>query len=260
MKVATWNVNSLKARIERVVDWLETNQIDILLLQETKLKHEGFYADRFRELGYNSAHFGQGQWNGVAIVAKGEITEVELGLLGETFGEARAISALVEGVRVYSLYIPNGRALDNDHYRYKLDFLDKLAEQVRHQMKEEQPFILGGDFNVAPTPMDVYDEAAFAGMTHVSDDERSRIATLNELGLTDLFRAIHPDDVVYTWWDYRNGAFHKNQGMRIDLLLANQPVLRGLAGVEVDREERKGGGKEERPSDHAPLVASFDLL
>ena len=259
MKVATWNVNSLKARINRVVDWLSLNQVDILLIQETKLKQDAFYSDRFADIGYNSAHFGQGQWNGVAVISRHEITDVKFGLQGETYDEARAISALVGGLRVFSLYIPNGRSLDNDHYRYKLAFLDRLADEVRAQMAIDEPFLLGGDFNVAPSPVDVYDESAFEGMTHVSLDERRRIAALSELGLSDLYRATNPDETVFTWWDYRNGAFHKNQGMRIDLLLGNQPILKSLSSVVVDRDERKGSGKEERPSDHAPLIATFEL-
>ncbi|MDA8195985.1 MAG: exodeoxyribonuclease III [Actinomycetota bacterium] len=260
MKVATWNVNSLKARINRVLDWIATNQVDVLMIQETKLKQDAFFHDRFAEIGYRSVHFGQGQWNGVAIVAKGEMTEVSYGLLGETFDEARAISAVVDGVRFFSLYVPNGRSLDNDHYRYKLDFLDKLAEQVKDLVSSDTPLILGGDFNIAPNSLDVYDESAFVGMTHVSSEERRRVENLRELGLGDLFRIYNPGEAAFTWWDYRNGAFHKNQGMRIDLLFGTNSVVKGLCNVVVDREERKGGGKEERPSDHAPLIATFDLL
>ncbi len=260
MQVATWNVNSLKARINRVVDWLSANQVDVLLIQETKLKHDAFFLDRFEEIGYHSAHFGQGQWNGVAILSRHEISEVRYGLLGETFDEARAISALIAGVRVFSLYIPNGRSLDNDHYRYKLEFLDRLIGEVKDQISNpELPLIVGGDFNVAPSSADVYDESVFEGMTHVSPEERSRLLALEQLGLYDLYRAVSPDETVFTWWDYRNGAFHKNQGMRIDLLLGNRHVLNGLSSVVVDRDERKGGGKEERPSDHAPLIASFEI-
>ena len=235
-----------------MLDWIATNQVDVLMIQETKLKQDAFFHDRFAEIGYRSVHFGQGQWNGVAIVAKGEMTEVSYGLLGETFDEARAISAVVDGVRFFSLYVPNGRSLDNDHYRYKLDFLDKLAEQVKDLVSSDTPLILGGDFNIAPKDTDVFDPEAFVGQTHVSPEERDALTAVLGAGVVDLAE-LPGQTPSYTYWDYRQGFFRRGLGMRIDLLLGSPEVARATALVEVDRSARESS----RPSDHAPLAGEL---
>ena len=252
MKIATWNVNSLRARWPRVEDWLRTRSPDVVLVQETKQNDDTFPAAALADLGYESAHYGQGQWNGVAIFSRVGLENVTRGF-GDEDPEARIIGATCAGLRVYSCYIPNGRALDDPHYEYKLRWLSSLHSLV--QSHEDGPLLLGGDFNVAPADIDVWDPSALAGMTHVSDPEREAIARLVDAGLTDLGRAAHPDEPVFTWWDYRNGSFRRGWGMRIDLFLATADVAAATTSCDVDREARKG----EKPSDHAPVVAEISL-
>lgn len=251
MKIATWNVNSLTARWPRVSDWISTREPDVLLIQETKQNDAKFPFAAFEALGYESAHFGQGQWNGVAIVSRVGLENVTRGLA--TDEEARCISATCDGVEVYSCYVPNGRALDDPHYQYKLGWLADLTERVA-QRDPATSIVLGGDFNVALTDLDCYDPAEFEGATHVSPPERAAMRALLATGLVDLARVTHPDEPNYTWWDYRQGAFRRGRGLRIDYLFADPTTAGRLRTVEVDLDERKG----EKPSDHAPLVAVFD--
>jgi exodeoxyribonuclease-3 len=253
MIVATWNVNSLTARWPRVEAWLVEKNPDVVLIQETKQTDAKFPFTELARLGYESAHYGQGQWNGVAVLSRVGLGDVTRGF-GDDDPEARIIGATCAGVRVYSCYVPNGRALDDPHYVYKLQWLAKLAELVENR-DPAQPFVVGGDFNVAPADLDCYDPSAFEGATHVSEPERDAIRALESAGLVDLTRALHPNEPCYSWWDYRNGAFHRGWGLRIDLLLVDSALLAKATDSHVDREARKG----EKPSDHAPVIGEFNL-
>lgn len=251
MKIATWNVNSVAARLTRLTSWLENANPDVVLIQETKSTDDRFPVAAIAAAGYEVAHYGQGQWNGVAILSKVGVTDVERGF-GDDDPEARIIGATCGGVRVYSCYVPNGRSLDDPHYRYKLDWLGRLGELAAK--RPAGPFILGGDFNVAPSDLDCWDPSSFVGATHVSEPERAAIRAIESTGLVDLIRELHPNEPTYSWWDYRGGAFHQNHGLRIDLLLADESLGRRVRAGYVDRDARKG----EKPSDHAPVVAEFD--
>ena len=256
MRVATWNVNSLNARIDRVLEWLELLQPDVVGLQETKLAQADFPAAAFADLGYDSAHHGQGQWNGVAIVSRVGLTEVRPDFADGNAPDrdARVLWATCAGVRVASCYVPNGRSLDDEHYEYKLAWLDRLQADLSEHASPTEPVVVMGDFNIAPDDRDVYAPASHVGATHVSEPERSRLAALEDWGLGDVFRDHHDEGGLYSWWDYRDGNFHKRKGMRIDLILATEPVRSRVERVLVDRNARKG----KLPSDHAPVIA--DLL
>jgi exodeoxyribonuclease-3 len=250
VRIATWNVNSLGARLEKLWWWLGRARPDVLLLQETKLADADAPYDAFRERGYELAHHGEGRWNGVAIASRVGISDVQPG-----FGdEARLLTATCAGIRVASLYAPNGRILDSEHYHAKLAWFDRLAQWLA-TTDPSASLVIGGDFNVAPTDADVWDAEACHGGTHVSPAEREAFARLCRWGLIDAYRAHAPDPGRYTWWDYRAGHFHKNFGMRIDHLLVTEPVARRVRWVEIDREARKG---TPTPSDHAPLVLDLD--
>lgn len=258
-RFVTWNVNSLKARLERVEEWFAEVEPDVVMLQETKLADEAFPSLAFEALGYESAHFGQGRWNGVAIISRVGLDDVRVNFAAgvEPDHEARIVTATCAGVRVSSVYVPNGRSLDDPHYQYKLGWLDRLRAHLDADVgaAPDRPVLVGGDYNIAPDDRDVFDPAALEGATHVSDAERQRLAVLTEWGLTDLFRHHHPDaDRVFSWWDYRNGDFHKGRGMRIDLLLGTAPVVAASRWCIVDRNARKG----KQPSDHAPVVVDLD--
>ena len=255
MLIATWNVNSLKARLERVTQWVKENQPDVLCMQETKMKDEVFPALTFAELGYESAHFGQGQWNGVAIISKVGLKDVVTNFAKpiEQDHEARIISATCGGVKVVSVYVPNGRSLEDDHYKYKLEWMKKLKKHAAALGKPTDQIVIGGDFNIAPTDDDVWDVTKFAGATHVSAPEREVFADLCAWGLTDVFRELHPEPKVFSWWDYRNGSFHKGEGMRIDFLLATKSLLARVETSQIDRNARKG----EKPSDHVPVTITI---
>lgn len=268
MRIATWNVNSLRARLEKVWWWLERAQPDVLLLQETKLTDGDAPHEEFARQGYELAHHGQGRWNGVAIVSRVGISDVTSNF-GQPIapvaspdsseaaptGEARMISAVCGGVRVVSLYAPNGRALDSEFYVAKLAWFERLSRWLAETRSPGEPLVLGGDFNVAPEDADVWDPQACHGGTHVSGPERDAFAALLRWGLIDAYRARHPEPQRYTWWDYRAGCFHKNLGMRIDHLLVTPPIAERLVFAEIDREARKG---KPTPSDHAPLLIDLD--
>ncbi len=251
MKIATWNVNSMNARWPRVEEFLTTRDVDVLLVQETKQKDVKFPFEALRELGYESAHFGLSQWNGVAILSRVGLTDVQIGF-GEDEEEARVIAATCNGVRVYSCYIPNGRSLDNPHYEYKLRWLSTLRDRLA-SYDPSLPLVVGGDFNVTPTDFDCYDPSAFVGATHVSEPEREALRAIEQLGLTDITRHLNPDEPCYSWWDYRNGCFRRGWGLRIDLLYCSAPVVATATASWIDREARKG----EKPSDHAPVFVEF---
>jgi exodeoxyribonuclease-3 len=251
VRVATWNVNSLRARVDSVSRWLEEQSPDVLCLQETKVVDADFPEELFAARGYEVAHWGTSQWNGVAIAARTPLSGVVRGLAAGEDEEARVIAASVLGVRVYSVYVPNGRALDDPHYRYKLAWLESLRARVAEEVPRG-PLVVAGDFNVAPEDRDVWDPSALEGATHVSTPEREAIARLCSLGLIDGVRALAGDEEAFTWWDYRQGAFRRNLGMRIDLVLVSAD-LEPRAFV-IDRAAR-GWPK---PSDHAPVIVDLD--
>lgn len=268
MRIATWNVNSLPARLEKVSWWLERVRPDVVLLQETKVTDDDAPFEELARHGYQLSHHGEGRWNGVAIASLGRASDVVVNFGAplspaqssaagddEPFAEARMIAACVEGVRVVSVYAPNGRAIGSPFYAAKLAWFERLARWCRERCDPAEALVIGGDFNVAPSSLDVWDEAACHGGTHVSPPERAAVEQLVSWGLTDAYRALHPAQQRFTWWDYRAGAFHKNLGMRIDLFLVSQPVARRVVAIEVDREARKG---KPTPSDHAPLVMDLD--
>ncbi len=254
MLIATWNVNSLTARLPRVIAWLSANQPDILLLQETKLADAAFPRAAFEELGYETAHHGDGRWNGVAVISRVGMSGVATGLptLAPTGrAEPRYLSATCSGLRVASVYIPNGREVGHPFFEYKLRWLEELSRSVRRELASGD-LLLGGDFNVAPSDQDVFDPKAFEGATHVTPQERAALQAVLDQGLVDLAMSV-PEPSGYTYWDYRQGFFRRGLGMRIDLLLASPGVAARVTRVTVDREERSGV----RPSDHAPLLAEL---
>jgi exodeoxyribonuclease-3 len=256
MRIATWNVNSLRARMERVEAWLGEVQPDVVCLQETKLADDAFPALTFEAMGYECAHHGQGQWNGVAILSKVGLDDVVHNFAPgiEPDPDARIITATCGGIRTTCCYVPNGRALDHEHYRYKLSWLDRLLDHLRRESDPSQSVVVTGDFNIAPTDADVYDPGKFVDATHVSGPERDRLAALLDWGLVDLFRRLHPDaSSVYSWWDYRAGDFHQGRGLRIDLVLGSAPVAERLEWGVIDRNARKGTA----PSDHAPVLVDL---
>ncbi|PYM95230.1 MAG: exodeoxyribonuclease III [Candidatus Rokuibacteriota bacterium] len=268
MRIATWNVNSLKARLDKVAWWLDRAKPDVLLMQETKLTDADAPHEAFVRAGYKLAHHGQGRWNGVAIASRVGIDEVVTNFGqplspdptpdvadDQPLAEARMISAVCGGVRVVSLYAPNGRSLDSPFYQAKLVWYERLARWLAESCDPNAPMALGGDYNVAPTDADVWDPVACHGGTHVSEPERSAIAKLRGWGLVDAYRLRHQEPGRYTWWDYRAGNFHKNFGMRIDHLLVTEPVAARTVWAEIDREARKG---KPVPSDHAPLAIDLD--
>ncbi|MBB4904294.1 exodeoxyribonuclease III [Actinophytocola algeriensis] len=257
MRVATWNVNSVKQRLPRLLPWLDQRQPDVVCLQETKLTDAAFgelLGAELAERGYEFAIAGQPGWNGVAILSKAGLDDVTIGVAGAPGfpdPEARAVAATCGGVRVHSLYVPNGREPDSDHYRYKLAWLGALREVVS---AGPDAAMLCGDMNIAPTDADVFDPAAYVGQTHVTPPERAALTSLVDLGLRDVVRDRWPDERVFTYWDYRAGMFHQDLGMRIDLVLASAPVAGRVRAAWVDRHARKGTG----PSDHAPVIVDLD--
>lgn len=257
MRIATWNVNSLKQRIPRFLPWLDQRRPDVVCLQETKLTNDAFADLLDAELaarGYEYISHGQGQWNGVAIVSRVGLEAPTRGFVGEPGfpePEARAVSATCAGVRVHSLYVPNGRTVGSDHFVYKLAWLEALRTVVAADVPD---VVVCGDINIAPADADVFDPLAYANETHVTPDERAALADLQALGLSDVVRDRWPDGRVYSYWDYRAGMFHKNLGMRIDLVLAGAPVAERVKAAWVDRAARKGTG----PSDHAPVIVDLD--
>jgi exodeoxyribonuclease-3 len=271
MRIATWNVNSLKARMDRVTEWLSLRAPDVLLMQETKLADEAAPEMPFQMAGYELLHHGEGRWNGVAIASRIGLSDVVTnfgdgavrrspGPSGVTEAveaeasitpsdEARMASAVCGGIRVVSIYAPNGRALDTPFYEAKLAWFERLQRWLRETCSPDQPIVVGGDYNVAPEDQDVWDMAFFAGSTHVSGPERTAMAALREWGLVDAYRLHHPEPGRFSWWDYRAGDFHNGRGMRIDHLYVTRSVADRCSGAEIDRDARKG----KLPSDHAPI-------
>ena len=274
MRIATWNVNSLKARQEAVELWLAKAEPDVLLIQETKLSDADAPVMPLRMLGYEVAHHGEGRWNGVAILSRVGIEDVVTNFgdgpvrdssagasvaAGEDdfnpFAEARMVSAVCGGVRVASLYVPNGREVGSAFFEGKLRWFERLSRWLAETRSPSEPLVLGGDYNVTPTDDDVWSPARAHGGTHVSDVEREALARLRSWGLVDAYRSVQPARGRFSWWDYRAGMFHRNEGMRIDLLYSTTPVIERLVWTEIDREARKG---PPTPSDHAPVVMDLD--
>ncbi len=239
----------------RVEQWLVEVAPDVLCLQETKLTNDNFPADVFTELGYESVHHGLNQWNGVAILSKVGIEDPILGFNEgiEADPDARLVSATCGGVRVHSVYVPNGREVDHEHYHYKLSWLGRLVDHLSATTDPSAEVIVAGDWNIAPTDIDVWDTAAFEGATHVTDRERDALAKVVDWGLIDTFRERHPDPLLYSYYDYQAGRFHKREGIRIDYLLASAPLAERSVFDLVDRNGRKGT----KPSDHCPVLARY---
>ena len=257
MRIATWNVNSVKQRLPRLLPWLDQRQPDVVCLQETKLADDAFTAllgDELAQRGYEVALHGEPAWNGVAILSRAGLEDATLGLEGGPgfpHPEARCVAATCGGIRVVSVYVPNGREPDSEHYHYKLAWLAALREMVA---ASGDAVVVCGDMNIAPADADVFDPDAYVGQTHVTAPERAALAELQGAGLRDVVRDRWPDERVFTYWDYRAGMFHQDLGMRIDLVLASEPVAERVKAAWVDRHARKGKG----PSDHAPVMVDLD--
>ena len=255
MLVATWNVNSLNARVPRVEQWLDEVGPDILCLQETKLADSAFPYELFTDRGYEVAHHGINQWNGVAIASRVGLEDPIDGFADgiEPDPDARLVSARCGSVRVNSVYVPNGREVDHEHYHYKLSWLGRLVDHLEATTSADDDVIVAGDWNIAPTDIDVWDRAAFEGLTHVTDPEREALAAVTAWGLVDTFRHRHPEPGLFSYYDYQAGRFHKRQGMRIDYVLSSASLAERSVLDVVDRNARKGT----KPSDHAPVLAGF---
>jgi exodeoxyribonuclease-3 len=258
MRFATWNVNSLKARLPRVEEFLGYADADVVCLQETKCADKTFPALTFQALGYDTVHHGQGQWNGVAILSRVGLADATNGfgdaLVDPYEGDARVVTAQAGGISFVSVYVPNGRQVGTEFYERKLHWLSAMYDWIDGTFSPSDPLVVLGDFNVAPADRDVWDPKAFVGSTHVTEPERKAVVRLQEWGLHDTFRRVYPDaDRLFTYWDYRAGDFHQHRGMRIDLALATEPVAERVRWAVVDRNARKGSG----PSDHAPLIVDL---
>jgi exodeoxyribonuclease III len=257
VRVATWNVNSVKQRVPRLLPWLDQRRPDVVCLQETKLTDDAFnrlLGSDLADRGYAVGLYGQAQWNGVAILSRAGLDDVVTGIAGAPGfpgPEARAVAATCGGIRVHSVYVPNGRVPGSEHYQYKLAWLAALRDQLADG---PEATIVCGDMNIAPTDADVFDPEAYVGQTHVTPPERTALAKLQELGLRDVVRDRWPAERVFTYWDYRGGMFHRDLGMRIDLVLATAPVAGRVRAAWVDRQARKGTA----PSDHAPVIVDLD--
>jgi exodeoxyribonuclease-3 len=254
--VVSWNVNSLKVRLPRVLEFLAQYRPEALCLQETKANPDAFPVDELAGAGYRAAHHSGGRWAGVAVLARDDVTleDPTLELPGDTVPEeARWCEATVGSIRIASVYVPNGRALDSPEYPRKLAFLDAMTARIEQLRHDFGGVIVAGDMNIAPADADVYDPAAFTGGTHVSPPERDRLQAILDGGMADAYRTVHPDEVQYTWWDYRAGNFHKGLGLRIDLALVSENLAGELTACGIDRDYRKGV----KPSDHAPLLVTL---
>ncbi|HEV2361731.1 MAG TPA: exodeoxyribonuclease III [Acidimicrobiales bacterium] len=272
MRIATWNINSLKARQDRAEEWIAYAEPDVLCFQETKLADSAFPAMVFGAMGYESVHYGNGRWNGVAILSRVGIEDVMTGFADgaddraptedgtEGEPECRIVSATCGGVRVMSVYVPNGRVVGSIHYEAKLAWLGRLRAHLDKTVDPSGLAVVCGDFNVAPEDRDVYDITKFSDDTHVTPAERAALREVQDFGLEDAFRRCYPDEgKLFSWWDYRAGNFHKGFGMRIDLELATKPLADKASFALIDRNARKGGMTDKPPSDHAPLFVDYDV-
>ena len=253
MRLATWNVNSLAVRLPQLLAWLEANPVDTIALQETKLTDDKFPAAQIEAAGYHAQWFGQRTYNGVALLTKGDAVDVVRNIPGHDDAQARVIAATVAGVRVIGAYFPNGQAPDSDKFGYKLRWIEALRDWVRAELATHPRLVLMGDFNIAPEDRDVHDPVAWAGQIHCTPEERERFGQLLAIGLVDAFRLFDQPPKSWTWWDYRNLAFRKNQGLRIDHILVSEALRPRVAACTIDKAPRRN----ERPSDHAPVVVEI---
>lgn len=254
MKIATWNVNSLKVRLPQVLQWLEDNPIDVLCLQETKLTDGNFPMEALEAAGYQTVFAGQKTYNGVAILSRHEMSDVVRNNPRFEDEQQRIIGATVNGTRIICAYVPNGQEVGSDKYAYKLNWLNAFHDWISGECAQHESLALVGDFNIAPDDRDVYDPAAWQGHILVSEPERAAFQRLQELGLKDAFRLFEQPDKAYSWWDYRQLGFQKNKGLRIDLILLSEALAKSCTACAIDRIPRKWT----RPSDHAPVVATLD--
>lgn len=256
MKIASWNVNSLRVRLEQVLDWLQQNPVDVLGLQETKLPDEDFPREALEAAGYRVVFSGQKTYNGVALLTRSQPDEVVLDLPGmDDDPQRRFVAATIDGVRVFNLYVPNGQALDSDKFQYKMRWLARLREALASALEHYPQVAVMGDFNIAPANADVHDPAAWQGKIHCSPEERAALDSLLQLGFEDSFRLFEQPEAQFSWWDYRMAAFRRNRGLRIDLILASKALAPLCSASYID----KGPRALERPSDHTPVVAEFQL-
>ena len=256
MKIATWNVNSIGVRLQHTLDWLSENPVDVLCMQEIKCVDEKFPATALLEAGYQSVIYGQKSYNGVAIISRQESREVQAGFLGdETTGQRRFLAATINGVRVINTYFPNGQALDSEKFVYKMEWLRRLRQYLDTECDPNFPAVLCGDFNITMDDRDVYDPKAWEGQIHCSPQERQALQVLLDWGLHDTFRQHQAEAGFYSWWNYREGGFRKNQGLRIDYIWATKVLADKCVAAWIDKVPRTW----ERPSDHAPCVAEFSL-
>ncbi len=253
MRIATWNVNSLRVRLPQVLTWLESNPVEILALQETKLPDPDFPADAIRAAGYECVYAGQRTYNGVAILSRRPVRDLRTEIPGLDDPQRRFLAASVDGLRVVNLYVPNGQSVDSEKYRYKLGWLAELKTFLGGELERHPELVVVGDFNIAPEPRDVHDPAQWEGKVLFSERERRALDELVGLGLTDTFRLFEQPERSFSWWDYRMNAFRRNRGLRIDHILASQPLARRCRSCRIDTDPRRW----ERPSDHAPVVAEF---
>ena len=254
-RIATWNVNSLRVRLPQLVEWLGANPLDVIALQETKLVDAEFPAAEIGALGYHVAFSGQKTYNGVALLSRAPLSDLVTALPGFVDEQKRVLAASVGDLRIINVYVPNGQATGSEKYAYKLRWLEALAGYLQAELAAHPEVLVLGDFNIAPEDRDVHDPAAWAGSVLVSESERAALSRLTGLGLTDLFRLFDQPAQAYSWWDYRQGGYRRNHGLRIDLMLASGPLAARCRACHIDREPRTW----ERPSDHAPCVASFDI-
>jgi exodeoxyribonuclease-3 len=255
VKIATWNVNSIKIRLDRVLRWIETHAPDVLCLQEIKVSDEAFPGEAFRQAGYYSLVLGQKTYNGVAIVGREEPEDPRRGLADDAFdAQARLVSAKFGGVRILSAYVPNGATVGSESWTYKLDWMERLRRYLETSFRPSEPLVLCGDLNVAPDDLDVASPEIWADTVLCHEDARACFFRWTEWGLIDAFRSKHPEGGIFSWWDYRQLAFPRNQGLRIDHMLVTEPLFKRCLSVEIDRQARKG----KLPSDHAPVVGVFE--
>jgi len=254
MKIASWNVNSLRVRLPQVLAWLAQNRPDVLALQETKVADDQFPVTAFADHGWYVCYSGQKTYNGVAVVSRNPVTEVTTEIAGLAGPERRVLTVTIDGVKLYNLYVPNGKAVGSDSYHDKLDWLARLRDHLATEPMTSRPIAVVGDFNIAPADADVHDPTVWAGAIHCSQAERTALTDLQQLGLTDTFRQFEQPAGSFSWWDYRGAAFPRNRGLRIDLVLASPPLAAATNRSWIDR----GPRGEQRPSDHAPVAATFE--
>ena len=253
MKIATWNVNSLKVRLPQVLDWLAASDADVLCLQETKLTDENFPADEIKAAGYQVIYSGQKTYNGVAIISKREAGDIITDVAGLDDPQRRIIGATIDGIRILNLYVVNGQEVGSEKYAYKLEWLARIADFIKAELQQHELFITLGDFNIAPQDRDVHDPDAWRERILCSTPERNALQHILDLGLEDTFRLFEQQEKSFSWWDYRAAAFRRNMGLRIDLILASKALSRKCTACSIDREPRQ----LERPSDHTPVYAEF---